>query len=64
MSSKTAARGGGVRAPFVSRCVTTSSRELDDSKRGQKPVNTEAGGSTALKAVTRQLVNTQQTEKT
>jgi hypothetical protein len=37
---------------------------ISDSLRGRETVNTHAEGSTALEAVTRQPVNTQQTEKT
>jgi hypothetical protein len=37
--------------------------ELDDSQRGHEAVNTEVEGTTALEAITRQPVNTQQIEK-
>jgi hypothetical protein len=58
---------GGGGAPIVaSRCIATleSRCEIGASQRGQKPLNMEVEESTALEAVTRQLVNTQQTEKT
>jgi hypothetical protein len=38
--------------------------ETDARKQGQKPLNTEAEEVMALEAITRQLVKTQQTEKT
>jgi hypothetical protein len=38
--------------------------EIGDSQRGHEAVNTEVEGTTALEAVTRQPVNTQQAKET
>jgi hypothetical protein len=38
-------------------------RDIGDSQQGHEAVNTEVDGSTALEAVTRQAMNTEQTKK-
>jgi hypothetical protein len=45
------------------RSNAESSCEIDNSQEEQKPLSTEAEEATALEAVTRQPVKTQQTEK-
>jgi hypothetical protein len=58
--------GGGGAPTVVSRCVETQSLVVGKTPASEdvKPCNTKAQGATALEAVTRQLVKTQQTGKT
>lgn len=57
--------GGGAASIFLNCSVTMMNCcEISSSKRGQKPLNTEAEGFTLLKTVTRrQPVKTEQTEE-
>jgi hypothetical protein len=55
---------GGGRAPIVGSRISTPSCELDDSQLGDEAVKHGSLEATALEAVTRQPVKTQQTEKT
>jgi hypothetical protein len=52
----------GVESSYIESSAGCS--EMGDTQRGLEAVNTETEGSTALKVVTRQPVNTEQTEKT